>query len=319
MSKQIVVTGGAGYIGSHTVHLLLQRGYDVLVADNLSSGRERNVPPGRLVKIDLHETGRLAETLAGADAVIHFAASIAVGESMRLPEKYFHNNVGATASLVSAMMEAGVMRLVFSSTAAVYGTPDAVPIPESAPIRPINPYGESKAMVERLLDTMSACRGLRSVRLRYFNACGAAFGLGEEHEPETHLIPLVLRAIRSGQPIQVFGDDYPTPDGTCVRDYIHVADLAEAHLAALEWLDRGGETGAFNCGTGRGYSVMEVIRMAEEVSGQRVPYTIAPRREGDPAELVADSAQLQSRLGWRPRHSGLTAILQSAWDFERNR
>lgn len=319
MNRRIVVTGGAGYIGSHTVHLLLSRGFDVIVVDNLSSGLERNVPDGRLVKIDLHETARLTEVLAGAEAVIHFAASIAVGESVRLPEKYFHNNIGATASLLSAMMAAGVTRLVFSSTAAVYGTPAEVPIPESSAIEPINPYGESKAIVERLLDSMSVYRGLRSIRLRYFNACGAAFGLGEEHEPETHLIPLVLRAIRSGKPIQVFGDDYPTPDGTCVRDYIHVADLAEAHLAALEWLAQGGETGAYNCGTGRGYSVMEVIRTAESITGQRVPYTVAPRREGDPAELVAEASRLQSRLGWSPQHSDLAAIIQSAWDFEQRR
>ncbi len=293
-----------------------------MVVDDLSKGYAKNVPEGTLYQIRLQDTEALTAVLRqGIDAVIHFAAFIAVGESTKLPERYFANNVSGTISLLEAMVAAGVNKLVFSSTAAVYGNPLAVPIPESAPIAPVNPYGESKAMVEKILDWMDLHRQLRSVRLRYFNACGAVpeFGIGEEHEPETHLIPLLFRAVESGKPVTVFGDDYPTPDGTCVRDYIHVADLAEAHLAALAWLASGGATGAFNCGTGHGYSVLEVIRAVEEVTGRHVPYVVGARREGDPAELVADSSLLQTRLGWRPRYSDLRETVRSAWEFERSR
>ena len=245
---KILVTGGAGYIGSITTHHLLRRGFDVIVVDDLSRGHRKNIAPERLHVLRLQETGALAKLLDGVDAVVHFAAFIAVGESTREPEMYFANNTGGSLSLFEAMARAGVRRLVFSSTAAVYGNPETVPIPESAPFAPVSPYGESKAIVEKVLGELDRYRGLRSIALRYFNACGAepAAGLGEAHDPETHLIPLLFRAAMTGEPIQIFGDDYPTPDGTCVRDYIHVSDLAEAHIAALDHLLAGGSSAAFN-------------------------------------------------------------------------
>ncbi len=314
---KILVTGGAGYIGSLTTYQLLQRGFEVLVVDDLSRGHRQNVPPHLLRVVHLQETAALAPLLAGVDAVVHFAAFIAVGESAREPELYFSNNVGGTLSLLAAMARAGVKRLVFSSTAAVYGNPETIPIPEDAPLAPVSPYGESKLIVERMLRQLDEFRGLRSVALRYFNACGALpeAGLGEQHEPETHLIPLLLRAVDSGEPVKIFGEDYPTPDGTCIRDYIHVTDLAQAHLAALDYLLEGGASGVFNAGTGRGQSVMEVMRAVEEVTGRKVPYVIAPRRPGDAAELVADSAKLRRTLGWKPVRSDLHRIVQDAWEF----
>jgi UDP-glucose-4-epimerase GalE len=243
-----------------------------------------------------------------------------VGESMREPELYFSNNVGGSVSLLEAMAQAGVRRLVFSSTAAVYGDPEKLPIPEDARIAAVNPYGESKEIVEKILRELDRYRGLRSIALRYFNACGAepGPGLGEAHNPETHLIPLLFRAIDTGEPIQIFGDDYATPDGTCIRDYIHVTDLATAHLAALDHLMAGGASGAFNVGTGQGQTVMEVLRAVEQVTGQRVPYKIAPRREGDPAELVADSTRLRQAFSWAPQHSEIHEIVRSAWAKKRD-
>jgi UDP-glucose 4-epimerase len=314
---KILVTGGAGYIGSVTTRQLLAQGHQVEVVDDLSRGHRENVPQNLLTVLRLQDTGALAKRLEGVDAVIHFAAYIAVGESTREPELYFSNNVGGSLSLLDAMNRAQVRRIVFSSTAAVYGNPVNVPIPETEPFAPINPYGESKTTVERVLRELDLHRGLRSVALRYFNACGGEpeHNLGERHEPETHLIPLLLKAITTGQPIQIFGDDYPTPDGTCVRDYIHVSDLAQAHLAALDHLLKGGASGAFNVGTGAGFTVMEVLRATEEVTGKKVPHKIAPRREGDPASLVADSRRLQSELGWKPTRSELRQILKDAWEF----
>ena len=257
-SRKILVTGGAGYIGSHTVRLLLDRGYDVAVVDDLSRGYRHNVPSGRLHQLNITETGALAELMrqTACEAVIHFAAFIAVGESMREPARYFANNVGGSLSLLTAMVQAGVKHIVFSSTAAVYGNPHIVPIPETSPIQPVNPYGESKVMVETLLRWFDAIHHVTSVCLRYFNASGAdpEGRLGEEHEPETHLIPLLLRAVISGVPVTIFGTDYDTPDGTCIRDYIHVDDLAVAHIRALEHLMGGGESGQFNVGTGTGHS-----------------------------------------------------------------
>ena len=315
---KILVTGGAGYIGSITAHHLLRSGYEVVVADDLSRGHRHNVAPERLHVVRLQDADGLTRLLEGIDAVVHFAAYIAVGESTREPELYFSNNIGGTLSLLEAMARAGVLRLVFSSTAAVYGDPQKVPIPEDAPFAPLSPYGESKAIIERILGELDRYRGLRSVALRYFNACGAEpeAGLGEEHQPETHLIPLLLRAATSGQPIQIFGNDYPTPDGTCIRDYIHVRDLALAHVAALEHLMAGGGSDAFNVGTGAGHSVMEVLRAVEEETARKVPFTSAPRREGDSPILVADSRKLQRRLGWRPQRSELRQIVQDAWRFE---
>jgi UDP-glucose-4-epimerase GalE len=320
-TQRILVTGGAGYIGSHTVRLLLERGYDVAVVDNLCRGYRHNVPPGRLHEMDVADTAALTALMGQLrfDAVVHFAAFIAVGESMAEPERYFVNNVSGSLSLLAAMQAAQVKHIVFSSTAAVYGNPHAVPILETFPIQPVNPYGESKVMVETMLGWFDRIHQLSSVCLRYFNASGGAAdgSLGEEHEPETHLIPLILRAVLTGQPVTVFGEDYPTPDGTCIRDYIHVEDLAEAHILSLEYLLAGGASDQFNVGTGSGHSVMEVIRAVEEVTGQEVPCLKGTRRAGDPASLVASSDKLRSKLGWQPRSSELKTIVQHAWDFAR--
>ncbi len=319
----VLVTGGAGYIGSVTAHLLKRRGYGVVIVDDLSRGYEHNVRGLPFHKLHLAETGALADLMSaeGVDAVVHFAAHSMVGESTKKPELYFLNNDGGSASLLSAMIQANVRRLVFSSTAAVYGTPTTVPIPEDLPYDPVNPYGESKVLVEKMLKWMDSCSGLRSIALRYFNACGAdpESGLGEEHEPETHLIPLLLRAVVSGKPMTVFGDDYDTPDGTCIRDYIHVTDLAEAHLVAIEKLLAGGASDVFNVGTGAGQSVLEVMRAVEQVTGRKVPHAIGPRREGDPAVLVANSDKLKRTLGWKPKFTEIKDVVATAWQFEQKR
>jgi UDP-glucose 4-epimerase len=316
---KILVTGGAGYIGSHTRFFLERHGHSVIVVDNLSRGARKNVPPGQLREVDIRDTNRIAKILRqeAIEAVIHFAAYIAVGESTQVPELYFSNNVAGSVSLFEAMIRAGVRYLVFSSTAAVYGTPRRVPITEDEPLAPISPYGETKVMTEKTIQWLSRYRDFRAISLRYFNACGAEpeAGLGEEHEPETHLIPLVLRAIKTGEPITLFGGDYPTPDGTCIRDYIHVSDLAEAHVVAVEHLLRGGQTDVFNVGTGSGHSVKQVVAAAERVTGKRVPRILGPRREGDPASLIADSRKLQQMLGWKPVRSDLDRILADAWQF----
>ena len=318
---KVLVTGGAGYIGSNTAQLLVRRGYRIVVVDDLSRGHQHNA--GRLPfhKLNVLDTAALADLLAReqVDAVIHFAAYISVGESTEKPALYFANNSGGTLSLLNAMAQARVKHLVFSSTAAVYGTPALVPIPEDAPFAPVSPYGESKVMVERVLAWLGRYSDLRSITLRYFNACGAdpESELGEEHDPETHLIPLLLKAVASGKPITIFGDDYDTPDGTCVRDYIHVADLAEAHVLALENLLQGGGSDAFNVGTGTGHSVKEVVRAVEEVTGRPVPFAMGPRRAGDPAVLVANSDKLKRVLGWTPRFVELKDIVRTAWEFEK--
>jgi len=325
-SKRILVTGGAGYIGSHTVRLLLEQGHEVTVVDNLSKGYRHNVPGKILYKLDIADTKALAELMrqVRCQAVIHFAAFIAVGESMREPERYFANNVGGSLSLLTAMVQTGVKRIVFSSTAAVYGDPPSSPILETFPIRAVNPYGESKVMVETLLRWFDRIHGLTSVCLRYFNACGAdpEGRLGEEHEPETHLIPLLLRAVMSGRPVTVFGNDYDTPDGTCIRDYIHVADLAEAHLLALAALE--GEAAAqsrliYNLGNGTGFSVRQVIESARRVTGHPIPADVHPRRPGDPAVLVASSAKAIRDLGWQPKYTQLDDIVRTAWIWHQKR
>jgi UDP-glucose-4-epimerase GalE len=319
--RKILVTGGAGYIGSHTVHLLLEQGHDVTVVDNLSKGYRHNVPAGRLHLFDIADTAALARLLhdKATEAVIHFAAFIAVGESMREPGRYFANNVAGSLSLLEAMVQAGVKHLVFSSTAAVYGNPASSPILETFPIQPVNAYGESKVMVETLLGWYDTIHHLTSVCLRYFNASGAdpEGRLGEQHEPETHLLPLILRAVQSGRPVTVFGDDYPTPDGTCIRDYIHVNDLAQAHILAVEYLLAGGTSEKFNVGTGTGHTVMEMIRAVEEVTGCKVPYEMGARRAGDPPALVASSQKLRAALAWEPRYSDLRTIVAHAWKFAR--
>jgi len=271
--------------------------------------------------MSVSDTAAVAELMrqTRTEAVVHFAAFIAVGESMKEPERYFANNVGGSLSLLTAMLQAGVKHIVFSSTAAVYGNPHASPILETFPIHAVNPYGESKVMVETLLHWFDAVHRLTSVSLRYFNAAGAdpAGHLGEEHSPETHLIPLTLRAVLSGNPVTVFGSDYDTPDGTCIRDYIHVDDLAQAHILALEYLLNGGATDQFNVGTGRGHTVMEVIRAVEEITGRRVPFIMGPRREGDSVALVAASEKLRARLGWEPRYTDIRTIVEHAWNFAR--
>jgi UDP-glucose-4-epimerase GalE len=288
--------------------------------DDLSHGYTHNVPEGRLHVLNLLDTVGLDALLQrfSFDAVVHFAAFIAVGESVRQPEMYFRNNCGATFSLLDSMARAGARRIVFSSTAAVYGNPEGTPITEDMPHKPVNPYGHTKLMVEQAMRWMDEGNGLRFVALRYFNACGAeeAFGIGEEHEPESHLIPLVFRAIRTGKPLTVFGADYPTPDGTCVRDYVHVSDLAQAHSAALDHLLGDGASHSFNAGTGQGFSVLEVIKAVERVTGKTVPYEVGPQRAGDPAILVADSTRLQQTLGWKPDYTTLDSMVESAWKFD---
>jgi UDP-glucose 4-epimerase len=323
VSKRILVTGGAGYIGSHTTLQLLDDGYDVVVVDNLSRGHREAVDPARLREVDVLDTDGLVQVMQEkpCDAVIHFAAYIAVGESMQVPELYFRNNTAGSLSLLTAMLRAGVEKIVFSSTAAVYGMPEHVPIPESEPRAPVNAYGESKVMVEKLLEWFDQIHGMRSVCLRYFNASGAdpKGRAGENHEPETHLIPLLFRAIQTGKPITLFGDDYATPDGTCIRDYIHVTDLAQAHIAAVEALCAGAESKKYNVGTGHGYSVKEVLNAVEQVTGKKVPFVMGPRRDGDPPTLVADSTPLQCELGWKPQYSDLHRIVETAWAWAGKR
>ena len=321
--RKILVTGGAGYIGSHTVRQLLREGYDVTVVDNLSKGHRHNVPAERLFEVDLADTDSLVRLIRKrkCEAVIHFAAFIAVGESMRDPAKYFINNVSGSLSLLNAMVQTGVKHIVFSSTAAVYGDPASSPILEDFPIHAVNPYGESKVMVETILGWFDRIHNLTSVCLRYFNASGADpdGGLGEEHEPETHLIPLIFRAVETGNPVTVFGNDYDTPDGTCMRDYIHVNDLAQAHILALDYLMKGGASEKFNVGTGTGHTVLETIHTVEAVTGKAVPYVVGPRRDGDPPALVASSQKLRERLGWNPKFAELRDIVEHAWKFEVKR
>jgi UDP-glucose-4-epimerase GalE len=316
---KILVTGGAGYIGSHTRYFLEKRGHSVVVVDNLSRGHREAVPPDILRVIDIGDTAKMEALLREEqiDAVIHFAAYASVGESAEVPEMYFANNVSGSVSLFEAMLRAGVKRAVFSSSAATYGIPKRVPIPEDEPHSPINPYGETKVMVEKIMDWLDKYREFRGIRLRYFNACGAepGTGLGELHDPETHLIPLLLRAVQTGKTMTIFGDDYPTPDGTCIRDYIHVSDLADAHVLAVEHLLDGGASDAYNVGTGGGHSVREVLNAVEQVTGKRVPHKIGPRREGDPPSLVADSRKLQRALGWSAKRAGLNQIVADAWVF----
>lgn len=318
---RILVTGGAGYIGSHAVRLFLNRGHDVWVYDNLAMGHRGAVPADRLIVGDLAEIPRLDQVLVERriDAVVHFAAFTYVGESVQHPAKYYQNNFVNTLGLMECLRRHGVQRIVFSSTAATFGVPEQMPITEETPQKPINPYGQSKLAVERALADYARAYPFGFAALRYFNACGASPDgtIGEDHDPETHLIPLVIyAAMGKRQNIEIFGTDYPTPDGTCVRDYIHVDDLAEAHLLALERLEPGKGL-HYNLGIGRGYSVREVVRAVEEVTGKKVAIKEGPRRAGDPAELVASSAKIQRELGWRPRYTDLKPIVETAWNWHR--
>lgn len=329
---KILVTGGAGYIGGTVAGLLAARGHSAVVYDNLSHGRADLLPAGvEFVEGELADRGALENLFIAAkerhrpfDGVLHFAALIEAGESMIRPEIFFRNNTASTLALLEAMLAHGPRRLVFSSTAAVYGEPEAIPIREDARLLPTNAYGESKLLVEHMLSWLNRIHGLRYASLRYFNVAGAPEGpegmtRGEAHEPETHLIPLVLDvALGRRASIKIFGDDYPTPDGTCVRDYIHVSDLAEAHLLALEALETHDRL-IYNLGNGKGFSVREVIESARRVTGHAIPVEVHPRRAGDPAFLVASSERAISELGWQPHYTELDAILRTAWAWHQKR
>lgn len=314
--RRVLVTGGAGYMGAHTVKALLAAGYEVTVLDDLTRGHPEQIAGVPLVIGDTSDGDALSDLFTrGFDAVVHFASESLVGESVANPDKYFKRNVIGGITLLSAMVRAGVRRMVFSSSAAVYGDPDSVPIPETAPLRPVSPYGETKLFIEKALKWYDQAYGLRSMSLRYFNAAGAdpSGEMGEDHDPETHLIPLAMKAVLTGKPLTVFGDDYPTPDGTCIRDYVHVSDLASAHVAALEALAAGRDTGALNVGTGHGFSNVEIVRGIEEATGRKVPYVVGDRRPGDPAVLIAACDRAKEVLGWAPQHSSLREIVETAW------
>ncbi len=319
---KILVAGGAGYIGAHACKALAKAGFEPIAVDNLSAGHAEAVRWGKLIEFDLSDHAALPGLIAdeGVGAVMHFAASLNVGESVQVPAKYYANNVVNTLALLDAMRETGLDTIVFSSSAATYGNPERVPMPEDHPQRPINPYGETKLAVERALHWYSHAYGLRWTALRYFNAAGADPDgeIGEAHDPEYHLIPLVLEAgLGKRPPVKVFGTDYPTPDGTAVRDYVHVTDLAEAHVLALKRMLDGGGSLAANLGTGQGYSVRQVLESAGEVLGSPVPSENATRRPGDPPELVADPSLAMRELGWQPTRSDLPTILETAVAWHR--
>ncbi|QLE42413.1 UDP-glucose 4-epimerase GalE [Nostoc sp. C052] len=323
----ILVTGGAGYIGSHTVLALKQAGYNVVILDNLVYGHRDLVERVLQVELIVGDTGdralldRLFKTHDIA-AVMHFSAYAYVGESVTDPAKYYNNNVLGTLTLLEAMLTASVKKFVFSSTCATYGVPEFVPIPENHPQNPINPYGATKLMVERILSDFDVAYGLQSVRFRYFNAAGANPNglLGEDHNPETHLIPLVLMtALGKRESISIFGTDYPTPDGTCIRDYIHVNDLADAHILGLEYLLKGGDSEVFNLGNGSGFSVREVIAAAEEVTGISIPVEERDRRPGDPPILIGTSEKVRTILGWKPKYPSIQDIVAHAWQWHQKR
>ena len=317
----ILVLGGAGYIGSHTVYELIEAGRDVVVADNLLTGFKAAVhPKARFYQLDIRDRGAL-DTLFQAekiDGVIHFAASSQVGESMSDPLKYYDNNLYGTMVLLQAMVAHSVNKIVFSSTAATYGEPERVPILETDKTVPTNCYGNTKLSMEQMMSWVSQAHGLKYVALRYFNACGAhpSGKIGEAHDPETHLIPIILQVANgTRKQISVFGDDYPTKDGTCVRDYIHVTDLAQAHILALDYLLNGGDNNVFNLGNGVGFTVKEVIDVARAVTGHPIPAVVSPRRAGDPAQLIASSEKAVNVLGWKPQYNDLNTIIETAWKW----
>ncbi|WP_405838964.1 UDP-glucose 4-epimerase GalE [Streptomyces platensis] len=317
MSKKYLVTGGAGYVGSVVAAHLLQAGHEVTVLDDLSTGHREGIPAGaHFIEGRIQDAAKWLD--ASYDAVLHFAAFSQVGESVVNPEKYWRNNVGGTMDLLAAMRDAGVRTLVFSSTAATYGEPRSTPITETAETAPTSPYGASKLAVDHMISGEAAAHGLAAVSLRYFNVAGAYGSCGERHDPESHLIPLVLQVAQGKRAaISVFGEDYPTPDGTCVRDYIHVADLAEAHLLALD-AATAGEHLICNLGNGNGFSVREVIETVRKVTGHPIPEVVAPRRGGDPAVLVASAQTATDRLGWRPARADLAGIVADAWEFAQH-
>ncbi|WP_274649428.1 UDP-glucose 4-epimerase GalE [Paenibacillus humicola] len=318
----VLVTGGAGYIGSHAVAALLERGEDVVVADNLQQGHKDAVLGGKLYVGDLRDGDFLDQVFGGnaIDAVIHFAANSLVGESMKDPGKYYHNNVYGTLCLLEKMNKYGVNKIVFSSTAATYGEPESVPIDELDRTLPTNAYGETKLAMEKMMKWFDVAHGIKFVSLRYFNAAGAheSGKIGEDHSPETHLVPLVLQTALGQRPhISVFGDDYPTEDGTCIRDYIHVSDLADAHVLAVERLRKGGGSAVYNLGNGQGFSVKQVIGIARAVTGKDIPAVVESRRAGDPAVLVASSKRARDELGWNPTRNKLEDIIGSAWAWHK--
>lgn len=319
MPERVLVCGGAGYVGSHTVRRLIEAGHEVVVLDNLTTGHRAAVADAQLVVADLVDDAAVASVLREyrPDVVMHFAACCYVGESVRQPLAYYRNNVAATTTLLTGMVEAGVKRFVFSSSCAVYGTPDVLPMTESLPKFPLSPYGRTKWMVEQILADTAVAHGLGSISLRYFNAAGAAADgrIGEDHDPEPHLIPLALfAAAGSGPALTVFGDDYDTPDGTCVRDYVHVEDLAEAHALAIGAIQPD-TARAFNLGTGRGHSVREVMDAVHQVMGREVPHSIGPRRPGDPPALYAGADLARDALEWQPRYTDLPEIVRTAWNW----
>ena len=319
---RVLVTGGAGYIGSHTVKLLGEAGHEVVVYDNLVRGHREAVPGFNIIKGDILEANKVSRALYDyrIEAVMDFAACCLVGESVKHPGMYYENNVIGGLTLLREAVEAGVAYYIFSSSAAVYGEPGELPVEEKHSFKPVNPYGETKAVMENALGYYCRVYGLKYICLRYFNAAGAAKDgvSGEDHQPETHLVPQVLQAAAGkGEEVTIYGDDYPTPDGTSVRDYIHVEDLARAHLLSLKVLAGGSPSAAYNLGSGRGYSVREVIKTAEKVTRKTVPYKTGPRRAGDPAVLVASYQKAERELGWRPRW-GLEHIIRTAWEWHRN-
>ncbi len=314
---KVLVVGGAGYIGSCTAFLLAEQGHDVRIFDNLAGGYRSLVPGLQLIHGDILDRVQIDGALKGVEAVLHFAAKINVGESVHQPRDYFENNVTGTLNLLDAAVDAGIKSFIFSSTCAVYGVPQFIPLTEEHPFRPINPYGATKLCVELALEAYSRAYGLNYVALRYFNAAGAdeKGRTGEMHQPETHLIPNVLRAALGVAPaVQIFGDDYPTPDGTCIRDYIHVSDLADAHARALNYLTEGKSSTALNLGTGTGTSVKEIIEMVHKVTGREVPHHVVPRREGDPPVLLANAEKARQMLGWVPSRN-LETMVATAWDW----
>jgi UDP-glucose 4-epimerase len=318
---RVLLSGGAGYVGSHSAGMLHRQGHDIWVYDNLSEGHAEAVPEGRLIVGDLMDRAKLESVFLEhkIEAVMHFAASCYVGVSVTDPAPYYQNNIVGTLSLLDAMRAADVGRIVFSSTCATYGIPDVVPITEAEKQAPINPYGFTKLAIEHALADYSHAYGLGYAALRYFNASGASdeSDIGEDHEPETHLIPLVLQvALGQRENIKIFGDDYPTPDGTCIRDYIHVEDLATAHIAALEMLESGTQL-KLNLGTGKGASVQEVIEACREVTGHPIPATVVPRRAGDPPKLVADASLANKTLNWKPKYDTIEAVVASAWKWHQ--